>query len=297
MESKITLIGMENYLQSYNDSLFADLVLPNGVDKEDLINNILLTHGEFETLYADADYMKLYTTVWGKKWYRTIDKWVKVLNKSYEPLENYDRREEITESGVETHTGTSQLDRGGYDEKTQTFNNLTDTYDGTVSEKPNDWITTTTPDTTDTVETETVSEKVKTTTETQVSAFDSSDYSNQNKVTVDVSPQTNGAGNVTSTTSHEGSDTVEQSGQYDTDTDYTNTKSGSITDRMDLASNEVTTNNLVDDMSHSRSAKIHGNIGVTTSQQMLQAELDVQRFNLINEITNLYATELLVLVY
>ena len=43
--------------------------------------------------------------------------------------------------------------------------------------------------------------------------------------------------------------------------------------------------------------RIHGNIGVTTSQQMLQSELDIARFNIIQEITNLFMTELCICVY
>ena len=43
--------------------------------------------------------------------------------------------------------------------------------------------------------------------------------------------------------------------------------------------------------------RIHGNIGVTTSQQMLQSELDLARFNIIQEITNLFMVELCIMVY
>ena len=43
--------------------------------------------------------------------------------------------------------------------------------------------------------------------------------------------------------------------------------------------------------------RIHGNIGVTTSQQMLQSELDIARFNLIQQITDLFLTEFTLMVY
>lgn len=42
---------------------------------------------------------------------------------------------------------------------------------------------------------------------------------------------------------------------------------------------------------------ISGNIGVTTSQQMAQAELDLRRFNIYLEISNLFADEFCVMVY
>ena len=43
--------------------------------------------------------------------------------------------------------------------------------------------------------------------------------------------------------------------------------------------------------------RIHGNIGVTTSQQMLQSELDIARFNLIQEITDMFLTEFTLMIY
>lgn len=44
-------------------------------------------------------------------------------------------------------------------------------------------------------------------------------------------------------------------------------------------------------------AHLYGNIGVTTSQQMLDAELDIARWNLYNQISDLFKTELLITVY
>ena len=41
----------------------------------------------------------------------------------------------------------------------------------------------------------------------------------------------------------------------------------------------------------------HGNIGVTTSQQMLQSEIDVSRFNIYMEIAELFAEEFCIMVY
>ena len=37
--------------------------------------------------------------------------------------------------------------------------------------------------------------------------------------------------------------------------------------------------------------RVHGNIGVTTSQQMLQAELDISRFNIYDEIAIIFCRE------
>lgn len=45
------------------------------------------------------------------------------------------------------------------------------------------------------------------------------------------------------------------------------------------------------------SGRTHGNIGVTTSQQMLQQELDIARFNFLDEVTDLFMRELLIYTY
>ena len=43
--------------------------------------------------------------------------------------------------------------------------------------------------------------------------------------------------------------------------------------------------------------RTHGNIGVTTSQQMLESELDIARFNIYNEIADLFLQEFCIYTY
>ena len=99
--AKLTLIGMEQFLNP-DHSVFEDLELPEGIDKETLIDTILLRCNEFELLYPDPNFMTAAVTVWGKKHYWTFDKWIKVMNKEYDPLYNKDYHEEWTD----THEGS-----------------------------------------------------------------------------------------------------------------------------------------------------------------------------------------------
>ena len=46
-----------------------------------------------------------------------------------------------------------------------------------------------------------------------------------------------------------------------------------------------------------RDGLAYGNIGVTTSQQMLEAELEVARWNLIEQITDMFIRDFCILVY
>ncbi len=44
-------------------------------------------------------------------------------------------------------------------------------------------------------------------------------------------------------------------------------------------------------------ARLYGNIGVTTSQQMLQSEIDIARFNLYEQIADLFVQEFCIMIY
>ena len=73
----INLFSIEQYLNANNKSLFDDIVLPNSplIDKETLTDKILLECGEFESLYANAEFMQFATKNFFKTHYRTFDKW------------------------------------------------------------------------------------------------------------------------------------------------------------------------------------------------------------------------------
>lgn len=72
----MTMIGLYNFMQYYEKDLFEKLVLPEDVDKETAINNILLFCGDKEVLYPEADFMVDAIGMWSKKWQRTFEKWI-----------------------------------------------------------------------------------------------------------------------------------------------------------------------------------------------------------------------------
>lgn len=114
--AKMTLIGYNNY-----DSHFWDgLSVAPGIDKEVLITTILMNGGEFEVLYSNPEFMKLLLPKWSQKWMHTMERWVKLINVDYAPLDNYDRHEEYTDE-------TSNTGR--------TTDNTTNTFSGTTEGK------------------------------------------------------------------------------------------------------------------------------------------------------------------
>ena len=216
--AKITLIGFSNYFESFGDDLFKYLNVPAGIDKQTLVNNILLQGGEFEVLYSDPDFLQNMIGVWSNKWQRTMTKWIDALNVKYNPLENYDRMEEWQDDNT----------RG---EKTSRKEFATGQDNSTSSGSGN--------------------------TENTRSAYNSSVYQ----------PHDNAASSST------GSNISNSS---------TNASGNTQSDSTELLK---------------RTGRAHGNIGVTTSQQMLEAELDIARWNIIEEITNLFLTEFCIYLY
>lgn len=60
-------------------------------------------------------------------------------------------------------------------------------------------------------------------------------------------------------------------------------------------SEDKRSHNTIDQNKHT--AHLYGNIGVTTSQQMLQSELDIARFNIYDQIAELFIDDFCILVY
>lgn len=119
---------------------------------------------------------------------------------------------------------------------------------------------------------ETVTYSGDDTRETQVSAFDSSTYQPSEKVT-------------DSRTNRE--DEKETSGSY--------------SDDLTHGRKDETTYGKVDTVTHTGtegySSHIHGNIGVTTSQQMITSELELRRFDIYTDIAARFEHEFIVQVY
>lgn len=99
---RIPLVALYNY----DNSIFDGLSLPDGIDKELLIDRIMIRGGEYESVYTSVPFLKSAISNWGATHRHLIDKWLEVYNKDFEPLENYDRIEDWTDDGNNTTKGT-----------------------------------------------------------------------------------------------------------------------------------------------------------------------------------------------
>lgn len=198
----MTILGLYQYGAYDQKDLFQNMKIPAGIDRQDLIDNILEQGAAFEVLYPDFEYLQFSIGAWSKRWYRTMEKWLEALTVQYDPLNNYDRHEEWTDN--DNVSGKTETSAG---------------------------VNTTGQD------------------ELSVTAYDSDQYHSKEKT--------------------DSSGTSESTGSSETNTDAESKHSGHL----------------------------WGNIGVTTSQEMLREELDVQKFNLIQQITDLFLTEFCIMVY
>lgn len=206
--AKITLIGFHKYSGGH---IWDKLVLPKGIDKETLCNNIMMEFGEDEVFYSDISFFTDAVGVWSKKWYRTIERWVKLINTEYEPLWNIDRFEDVTDTPDITTTATGNAHSTDNTHSTDTADNVhsRNTYDDDT------WHETDKDESTDINTSDSVSE-----------VYDSS-------------------------TSHTGG-SQKHKGHY------------------------------------------YGNGGVTSSQKLFNEEKEVVKFNVYNEIAELFARDLLI---
>lgn len=74
-----------------------------------------------------------------------------------------------------------------------------------------------------------------------------------------------------------------------------NTNSSDATGSKDLSSRTDTSGSR--DINNIRSGRAHGNIGVTTSQQMLEAELNISKWNIYQQIVDLFINDFCIMIY
>jgi len=220
--AKITLLGMYEYLNSEGIDLFSEMTLPTGIDRDILVDSIMLRGAEFEILYSEPTTMRNAIGAWSRKWQHTLTKWAKALAIEYDPLENYDRRESWSDAKV------------GNESKKGSRTSSGSSSDMSVSNGSD------------------ISENKR-------AAYDSSSYSPVEKDENNSKSSSSGA----SITKADGTDSEDRS----------NTESSL------------------------HEGRTHGNIGVTTSQQMLEAEWNVAKLNIYEEAAELFLTELTIYTY
>ena len=213
--ARITLWGF----YQYDSTLFDGVVLPDGIDKDNLVANIMRNSGDLYPYHQIPEYLKRNITFWFSRRLFDFERMYEALRVEYSPIENYDRKENTTRN----------YENSGTDKESTTLGSTTTSTN--IGSNDN---------------------------ENKVSAYNENDYTNREKDTQSYN----------STLTNTGSGT-----------DVTQTEYG-------LKRKEV------------EDIRVHGNIGVTTLQQMIESEMELRaKYDIYKIISREFEREFLVQVY
>ena len=90
MKATMTVLGLYNY----DERIFDGMQLPDGVDTDNVVSNLLMELAELEVIYPSWITMQRAISDWSKSRVRSWERMLQALSAEYDPVENYDRREE-----------------------------------------------------------------------------------------------------------------------------------------------------------------------------------------------------------
>lgn len=205
----LSILGLYNY----QPSIFDTLTIPASVDRQTLIDNIIMEGAELEILYPNPDLLSRLIGAWSRARLSAWNRMITALDAEYSPIENTDRFETVTENYTRSLTESGERNSNS-----------------------------------------------------------SSSGSGSNTLSIKKSSYNAGLA-LTEEDATDSNDTSE------------NTQSA----------NDSRTMGGSDERSIERHA--HGNIGVTTNQQMIEAELKLRRCDIYNIITNEFLDKFCIGVY
>ena len=229
--ARLTLWG----IYQYDKTLFDDIVLPDGIDKDNLVSDIMRNSGDLYPYHQVPEYLKRNMNFWFARRLFDFSRMYEALRIEYSPIENYDRKENITRD----------YENSGSDKASTTLgSSTTSSHTGT----------------------DTDSAQGSGSNEKGVSAYNEDGYTNREKDTETHNSSNTQTYNSTVTNTGSGTDT--------TQTDY------------GLKRKEV------------EDIRVHGNIGVTTSQQMIESEMSLRaKYDIYKIISREFEREFLVQIY
>ena len=206
----VSILTMFN---NYPD-IFDGMVLPDGVEKEVVINSIVSELAELDLLYSNPIVLKPLIAVWSNKELYNWKKLFATMNFDYNPIDNFDRTETETINNEKTNNASGT-------QASETTNNL-----------------------------QIASENVH-----KVSGYNSASL-------------------------------LENEGD-----------NGTVNNTGTVGNNITSNSNSKDTGTESRTLHSRGNIGVTTTQQMIEQERKIAEFNIYDYIVQSFKNRFCLMVY
>lgn len=286
-------------LYNWDSTLFDTMAIPPELDRELLVDNLVIELAEFELLYPNPDFLKKAIQRWSEKELSIWKKQYATTILDYNPIENYNR----TETGSETQT--RDLDKT--DKETRALsgsNNQVRDLNGTNNETRNlsgsnnetRALTSTGSDNTvvdseinksgDDIQVDATSAYDETTTFTdREKATTTLGTKEETDSTVNVTLNGTDSGTVNTTTTDVGTDNT------------TTTDSGTVNNTMSDTGTVDNTSKDEGTIINARDLNMKGNIGVTTTQQMIEQERASVEFSIYDYIINSFKMRFCITVY
>ncbi len=272
-------------LYNWDQTIFDLMQIPEALNRDTLIDNLLAETAELEVLYPNPVVFKNLLGVWSAK---NLDVWNRLYATTqyeYNPIENYNRYEEGSDSGTgrTTHSGTDTTTEttthGGTDRRTEAI-----THGGSETENT-------------TSDIEQGGQDTVTGTRTNghwIAGFDSQPVSaDDDGLVKQTRDQEDGTTTTTYGRTEEGTGTKTtnfgktENVQETMNHGETIGKTGGLTHGEQVA----TTNEGEHEM------HAHGNIGVTTTQKLIREQRQIDLFNLYDIIIEDFKMRFCILVY
>ena len=102
---RLSILGLTEYTEGH---VWDDFTVPAGIDRQDAIDNILAECAELSLVYTEQATVQMLIGLWSRKQAFNWEQLLKALEQAYNPLHNYDRHEEWTDSGSSQVAGFNE---------------------------------------------------------------------------------------------------------------------------------------------------------------------------------------------
>jgi len=110
MLSKLTIAGLNEFTDGH---IFDELTLPDGIDKDIVISEIIRQCSEFSVLYTEPIFLSKMIGIWSLKWYHNFERWWTAYNFEYNALYNLEVEATYTDDNKTHNSGNSTTKNTG----------------------------------------------------------------------------------------------------------------------------------------------------------------------------------------
>lgn len=88
------IMNLNNLMKLYDNDLFNDILLPEGIDHDTVVNTILSESALNTPMYPEHDLLKMMIQNFFRKYYNNFDRYNRALQEEYKLNENYHKTDE-----------------------------------------------------------------------------------------------------------------------------------------------------------------------------------------------------------